>query len=540
MDFFYDGQIRRYVTQFMRVFMGFKYQTGDGTLKSVPVMYGDMTRQVASIIKENSENKMPTVPKISCYITGLEMDTSRLSDSSFVSKLNIRERAWEETDGGVNYKNYQGGGYTVERLMPTPFKLKMKADIWTSNTDQKLQLTEQILVLFNPSLEIQTTDNYIDWTSLSVLNLSSINFSSRTIPVGTESEIDICSLEFEMPIYISPPTKVKKLGVIRNLVMNVFSETGDVLNIDDLVYGGDANARLPTVEGNWRVLLLKSSNGQSNDFDLSVVNPAEVVEAAGLSAPFKLGDRVDWSKVLEIYGGHIPGISKIYFLQPDGSELGGTFTINELDPSFMLVNIEDKPSNTVIVSEIYPTGRTTIDAIVDPYKFNPKRPNQETTDQVIVPGTRFLMLDDVNTSSNVGTTIDRPSYYNYDGPDAWKNSNGSDPVIRANTIIEWNGSAWIDLLPEWQLSTYPVGGGTIYTTGDIVVYDGVSYKANADISELDNTVIPSDNSKFTSVSLLFQNLKTGIQYRWSDDGQWFKSFEGEYASGYWRLDLDPA
>jgi hypothetical protein len=68
MDYFYDGQIRRYVTQFMRFFIGFKYQAGDGTQKTLPVTYGDMTRQVAAIIKDNSENKMLTVPKISCYI----------------------------------------------------------------------------------------------------------------------------------------------------------------------------------------------------------------------------------------------------------------------------------------------------------------------------------------------------------------------------------------------------------------------------------------------------------------------------------------
>ena len=55
MDFFYDGQIRRYVTQFMRIFIGFKFQSGDGTLKQVPVSYGDLTKQVAQIIKENSE-----------------------------------------------------------------------------------------------------------------------------------------------------------------------------------------------------------------------------------------------------------------------------------------------------------------------------------------------------------------------------------------------------------------------------------------------------------------------------------------------------
>ena len=33
MDYFYDGQIRRYITQFMRFFIGFKYQAGDGDQK---------------------------------------------------------------------------------------------------------------------------------------------------------------------------------------------------------------------------------------------------------------------------------------------------------------------------------------------------------------------------------------------------------------------------------------------------------------------------------------------------------------------------
>jgi len=212
MDFFYDGQIRRYVTQFMRVFIGFKYKAGDGDEISVPVSYGDQTRQVAAIIKENSENKMSSVPKISCYISALEMDTSRLSDPTFVSKVHVRERRFTDAAGTRDYQNVQGGNYTVERLAPTPFKMTMKADIWTSNTDQKLQLLEQILVLFNPSLELQTTDNYLDWTSLSTLYLTSTNFTSRTIPAGAESEIDVCSLDFEIPIsvvrkmnFLTPP-----------------------------------------------------------------------------------------------------------------------------------------------------------------------------------------------------------------------------------------------------------------------------------------------------------------------------------------------
>jgi hypothetical protein len=32
-------------------------------------------------------------------------------------------------------------------------------------------------------------------------------------------------------------------------------------------------------------------------------------------------------------------------------------------------------------------------------------------------------------------------------------------------------------------------------------------------------------------------LTTGVQYKW-DGAQWLRSFEGEYAAGYWRFDLD--
>ena len=284
MDYFYDGQIRRYVTQFMRVFIGFKYKTGGDTPveKHVPVMYGDLTRQVASIIKDNSENKLSTVPKIACYISGLELDQSRIQDPTFVSKVQIRERSYDSfgTNGEPIYNNTQGGGYTVERLMPTPFKLTMKADIWTSNTEQKLQLVEQIMVLFNPSLEIQTTDNYIDWTSLSVINVTTLNFSSRTIPQAAESEIDICTIEFEMPIWISPPAKVKKLGIVRAVVANMFTEAGDLVNIQDIIYNGEnPKAKQNQTNDNYNVLLLTANiPGSPDRYTLSILEPNQLLQ----------------------------------------------------------------------------------------------------------------------------------------------------------------------------------------------------------------------------------------------------------------------
>ncbi len=493
MDFFYDGQIRRYVTQFMRVFIGFKYKAGDGEERQIPVMYGDLTRQVAAIIKENSENKMPTVPRMACYITGLELDTARLSDATFVSKIHIRERKYTDAGGTVEYQNVQGGNYTVERLMPTPFKLTMRCDIWSSNTDQKLQILEQILVLFNPSLELQTTDNYIDWTSLSALYLTSTNFSSRTIPQGAETEIDICSLDFELPIWITPPAKVKKLGIVQTIINNVFNESGDVVNLTDLVYNRETG-NWATTSNRFRILLFKSNTGNLSDgqYDVTVVDPGAAVLAAGLDEKStKNGEPFDWNKILELQGGYKAG-NEIWFKQPTGYEIVGTFVVNPLDPSILVATLDTDtfPSNSDIDSSINGIdSRGTVDAIIDPYKFNPVTTFNGRAN--IPLGIRYLMLDDVNNSANVGQTYGETPYNQlYDGPDAWKDMNGNDPVIRANSIIEWNGTAWVEI---W-------------------------------------------NPEEATNTIYIQNIKTGIQYKW-DGTQWLKSFEGEYAPGSWGFSL---
>ena len=77
MQFFYDGQIRRYLVQIVRVFSNFVVKYGDGTLHQVPVSYGDPDRTAAAILRQNSENALNAVPKISIHIT----------DLSFASKV---------------------------------------------------------------------------------------------------------------------------------------------------------------------------------------------------------------------------------------------------------------------------------------------------------------------------------------------------------------------------------------------------------------------------------------------------------------------
>ena len=208
MQHFYDAQIRRYILQFIRMMSNFSYVTGKNSkgvaeTLQVPVKYGDMSRQVAQIIKKGSENSLIAAPQISCYITALQYDRDRMQNPYHIDKKHIREREYDPTT--ESYTGAPGQAHTIERIMPTPFELTFNADIFTTNTDQKLQILEQILVLFNPALELQTTDNFLDWTSLSFVELTNVTFTSRAIPQGIADEIDVATLTFRTPIWLSPP-----------------------------------------------------------------------------------------------------------------------------------------------------------------------------------------------------------------------------------------------------------------------------------------------------------------------------------------------
>lgn len=497
MQHFYDGQIRRYITQLVRLFSNFSYKDGDGKTIQVPVMYGDITRQVGHILRDNSENKIPSAPRMAVYITGLEQDRTRTSDSTYTNKVHIRERAYD--DNNKEYLNTQGKNYTVERIMPSPYTLNVNVDIWSTNTDQKLQIMEQILMLFNPSLEIQTTDNYIDWSSLTSVEMTSISFSNRSIPIGTESEIDVAQLGFTTPIYINMPVKVKKLGVITDVVMSIFDESRGSIDLNKsqpqlLAWSdrirpamGEAQLRDPsedpfnTRETTPGKLELNMVVRGWKNYDIQVLNNVAQIIDKG-----KLGE-ITWPEFLEGFPegtNYQAGLSQLQLQRATlagesvGSSVNGTVTINALDESQLIVNwdVDTIPTNTDFDSPSGRGNKGSVDFIIDPEKYNPDTSNTKA-------GLRLLLLGDLNDSSKVGTV-------GYDGPDAWKNTDGTDFVAGENDIVEWDGSDWH------------------------IVFD-----SSAD---------DGSDTKYVT------NLNTGVQYRWNGS-EWILSFEGIYRKGTWRL-----
>lgn len=225
MDYWYSGQLRNYRLQFIRAFSNFYYSVGtnpDGSpnLVRVPCRYGDPTRIAATVVKGNSENKLLTTPFITCWISGLSMAPNRRQGPQVIDTVQADLRAYDPNTN--SYQNTPGNRYSVSRYMPVPYELSMSVDLWSNNESVKEQIMEQIMVLYNPAIEIQTSNNPIDWTVLSWIEMQDqITWSSRTIPIGTENPIDVLTMVFRFPIWINPPAQLNKQVLIENIVANI-------------------------------------------------------------------------------------------------------------------------------------------------------------------------------------------------------------------------------------------------------------------------------------------------------------------------------
>ena len=384
---FYEGQVRKFLTQFIRILSNFSVETGRGkdgevNLRAVPVVYGDPTRQVANIIRNNSENALQYAPRIAAYVRELNYDRERMQNPYHIEKQHLRER---NVDADGNYTNEMGAGYTIEKIMPSPFRLEVSADIWTTNTDQKLQIMEQILYLFNPDFEIQKTDNYIDWTSLSYVELTGTKFSSRTIPVGADSEIDIATLTFSMPIWLSPPVKVKKLGVVQKIIMSIYDDDG---GITKGLIDGELTSRSYITPNNFGLLVTGNQLRLLGSTGTNVKSGGDGFYS-GANAPTSLdpfdtfGPAVNWKVLLDQYGKVTNGTSQIRLTQPNGNEIVGTVATTTLDDTILLYTIDGDtiPNNSL----------TAVKKIINPATFDPGTPAN---------GDRYLVIDDVGDSTS--------------------------------------------------------------------------------------------------------------------------------------------
>ena len=415
MDYFYDAQLRRYLLQFMRIFSGFQVAEGvrNGTThyNKVPVRYADMQRMVAHILTKGSENMVNSTPFMACNVTSLLVARDRTQDPMLVSKVQVAERQYDTGTASYGSEDFPGNLYTTDRYMPVPYNLTMNLDVWSSNTDQKLQLLEQILILFNPSIQLQQGNNPLDWTSLYEVELTDIQWSNRSVPAGVDETIDVSTLTFVLPIWLSPPAKVKRQKIINTIITNIY-DTGSV---GELGYDEDMYDFFRTLE---------------TEFELHTISPNNYeVELVGTEATLYKDNgsaEANWNDLLEVLSPQGSGTANANIsiddiplttastlqlnitnnVDNENTLITGLVSRNSLDPSKLVFNLDADtlPSTTL----------TDVTRIVDASK---NYPGDGTLDAATT-GQRYLLTSEIR---------------------------GNQWGVTANTndIIEYNGTGWV-------------------------------------------------------------------------------------------------
>ena len=404
LDYWYDEQIKRYLLQLIRVFSNFKVKenTKDGIkYNRVPARYGDSSRMVASILRNNSENVVNSAPFIAVTIGSIQPARDRTHEPFLVDTQQVAERELNKETG--QYSSVRGNLYTTQRYMPVPYNMTLNVDIWTTNTDTKLQILEQIFVLFNPSIQLQSNDNPLDWSSVFEVELMDINWSSRAVPAGVDESIDIASLGFAIPIWISPPAKVKRQSIIQKIIADVHSTS----DISTLGYSEDYADFFGGITDTAEVIVTP------NDYYLQITgSTAILVNNAGAEQK--------WSDLFEMQGElTATSLLKLNISNDSDNALNmviGSISKNPLSESSLIFNldIDTLPTNTL----------DDVNKIINPKENYPG----DGTLAAAETGQRYLITE----------SLDDIGYPNW-GLDA----NENDIIQYTTKQYKWTGVAWI-------------------------------------------------------------------------------------------------
>jgi hypothetical protein len=406
----------------MRIFSDIKIRKGPDanglyTVQRVPIMYGDPSSMVAQLIKGASENTLLPAPMFSAWIENIRMVPERRQDTQYVRKTSVIERRFDSNTG--SYSSEAGVRQDTEMYMPVPYDINFRLDVWTTNVTAKLQIFEQIGVIFNPSIQLQQNSNLLDWTSITEVWLEDVIWTNRSVPQGSDEQRDVMSFKFKIQAWINPPAKVKRSGLIAEIVTRVF-DVQDVAGIHDpFDCIGGIPVQIVTTVGNYKISVTK---GPSTD-TITLLN-----------ANGQMDTNLSWDDLIKQYGQITQNITNIRLrLDPnldisDSDIIGGIMQ----DPNNQNVLFFTPDVDTLPVASMLP-----ISAIIDPTEVFPGSGLPTS-----MPGQRYLL-----TSAN--SAGEEPAIPAGVPTSPW----GQLIVAYPNDVIEYNGTRWVVIFDS-QNATY--------------------------------------------------------------------------------------
>ena len=223
--YFYHGLMRKYVVYFGSLFNDISIQRKDADNETVqeltvPIAYGPKQSFIARIEQDPDTNKSVAIqlPRMSFEITNFQYDSSR--------KLNTMTRLVKQS---ASYTNRYSSVWN-----PVPYNIQFSLSIYTRNTEDGLQILEQIIPYFTP--EWTATVQVLPEMGISldipvVLGNVSMNDRYEVSLHEAGRRYIIHTLTFTMKSYFFGPA-TSTGGIIRKAIVDLYAKT--VLRTADL------------------------------------------------------------------------------------------------------------------------------------------------------------------------------------------------------------------------------------------------------------------------------------------------------------------
>jgi hypothetical protein len=190
----------------------------DGALESlkVPIQYGPYQKYLAMIAAEPTPERQSTqitLPRMSFEISGLHYDGSRKLVPTQMAR--IAPPSGKDGDGKpVQYAQY----------MPVPYNLDISMSIISKNQDDGLQILEQILPHFHPSLNvsIEVIDETKEERDIAVV-LNGVGYTDDYEGDYSQRRTLIWTLNFTVKTYLFGPVDAAR--DIRKVTLDYRTDT---------------------------------------------------------------------------------------------------------------------------------------------------------------------------------------------------------------------------------------------------------------------------------------------------------------------------
>lgn len=411
-NYWYNGQIRKIILHTLRLFSNFyisegKDENGKDILRRIPCNFMSSDKSAASMLIKNSDTIMQSAPKMILTIQDIKLNTELSSGSPYYEyESELTEKKFNEEK--ENYEYEPGDTYHISRLNPVPIGFIFKLYIVSTNYTQKFQLLEQIRALFTPTLELQTSENPLDWTRLTAITLTGLNWTTRGTMNLDSTTLDTMDMSFEVNTNLDLPAIVSHSKIVENIIADI----GEGDSIEDI----------------WGWTLEDVIRTYHTPTDTSIV----VSDSQNVTLiPNKKYD--NWYKLFKTYGiKYNPQNPNVYLhcmINYDidkRKEIIGQLFIDDSEPLKAHWAFEPTQLPTSNIQDI--------DAIIDPHNFIPSN----------IEGMRYLIVENLaNNTSLYGKLFNK--------------NNQEIDFIPANSIIEYKNNHWqISLNPKEEPAIYYV------------------------------------------------------------------------------------